>query len=277
MMKKMCVIALLCLFAGQLYAQKINVGTYNLRYYSTNDGEHSWGERGEQVKAQIRYHDFDIFGTQEGHKEQLDDIASLPNYAYIGLSREGKGVKGEHSAIVYRTDKFKLLDHGDFWLSKTPEKASMGWDAHYKRICSWGLFEQKSNHKQFYFFNVHLDNAGEIARVEGAKLMLKKIKKINKKHLPQFLTGDFNMTADHESIGLVKKQFLDAHDHCQTPRFGPEGTYNAFDVNFGWRRIDFIFVSKEIPVLKYGVLSYIQKKPRFASDHFPVLIQTTLD
>ena len=54
---------------------------------------------------------------------------ALPGYDYIGVGRDDGKEKGEHSAIFYRTDKFDVIEKGDFWLSETPDVPSKGWDA----------------------------------------------------------------------------------------------------------------------------------------------------
>ena len=63
---------------------ELNVATFNLRMDTEKDGVNAWPNRKEMVKGLIRFHDFDIFGTQEGFKHMLDGIAELDGYAYIG-------------------------------------------------------------------------------------------------------------------------------------------------------------------------------------------------
>ncbi|MDP4227512.1 MAG: endonuclease/exonuclease/phosphatase family protein, partial [Bacteroidota bacterium] len=166
-------IALAFLPAGNSQIKNsILVAAYNLRYANSNDGINSWTNRKDQVKGLIQFHNFDIFGTEEGLMEQLNDIAQLKQYAFIGEGRDG-GIKGEHSAIFYRKTRFKLLDSGNFWLSETPEKPSYGWDAkHCRRICSWGKFKDLQSNKEFCFFCVHFDNEGIEAQRQSAKLMV---------------------------------------------------------------------------------------------------------
>jgi len=49
-------------------AQKITVATSNLRYDNKKDTGNLWVSRLPAVIALIRFHNFDIFGTQEGLK-----------------------------------------------------------------------------------------------------------------------------------------------------------------------------------------------------------------
>lgn len=149
-------------------AQKLTIGTYNIRYDNPKDTGNLWVDRAPVIASLIRFHDFDIFGTQEGYKNQLDDITTaLPQYNYYGVGRDDGKDKGEHSAIFYKKDEFNLLNKGDFWLSQTPDKPGLGWDATCcNRICSWVYLQHKKSGKKFYFFNAHFDHQGVQARKE---------------------------------------------------------------------------------------------------------------
>ena len=99
---------------------EFNVATYNIRQKNESDSLNgdNWKQRCPMVAGIIRFHEFNIFGTQEGFKDQLEELkAQLPGYEYIGVAREDGKDAGEHSAIFYDTDMFELIDHGDFWLS----------------------------------------------------------------------------------------------------------------------------------------------------------------
>ena len=154
------------LFTSGLKAQTIIAGTYNVRLETTSDVGNLWKDRHPYVASLIQFHDFDILGTQEAFKPQLDDLLRLlPAYSYYGLGRDDGESAGEHSAILYKTDKFTLLDKGDFWLSETPEKPSLGWDATCcKRICSWVYLRLNKTKQTFYVFNAHYDHQGVEAR-----------------------------------------------------------------------------------------------------------------
>lgn len=120
-------------------AQKITVGTFNIRYDNPRDSGNLWVNRSPIVSNLIRFHEFDVLGLQEALKNQLNDIAAaLPEYALYGKGRDDGKEAGEHSAILYKKDRFTLLKSGDFWLSQTPDTPGKGWDATCcNRICSW--------------------------------------------------------------------------------------------------------------------------------------------
>lgn len=80
---------------------------------------------------------------QEALPEQMGFLREqFSAYTALGEGREGKN-KGEFSALFYNTGKFNLEENGMFWLSKTPEKVSTGWDAALPRVCTYGLFRLK--------------------------------------------------------------------------------------------------------------------------------------
>lgn len=275
-MKAYFIIIFACFLSASAYTQQgdspeIKVASYNLRMDTPNDSMNAWPHRKENVKALIQYHDFDIIGTQEGFKHQLNDLIEMPGYASIGAGRDDGKQAGEHSAILYKTERFELIDSGDFWLSETPEKPGLGWDATCcNRIASWAKFEDKDAKNVFYVFNAHFDHQGVVARQESGKLMVEKIKEIAK-DAPVICTGDFNSTPDTEQIKALSTLLHDAYSVTKLPPYGPIGTTNAFRFTAPMKnRIDYVFVSKHFEVSKYAVLTDA-KDQRYPSDHLPVV------
>ena len=251
----------------------LNVASFNIRMDTPNDGENAWPHRKELAKALVRFHDFDIFGVQEAFRHQLNDLCELTQYACIGEGRDGND-EGEHSAILYKKERFDLLEHGDFWFSETPDRVGLGWDATCcNRICSWGKFRDRKSGKEFYFFNSHFDHQGIVARRESAKLLLAKVKEIAG-GTPAFATGDYNATPESEPIQILQGDGLlkNAYDVTQQPPYGTPGTYHGYHMDReALNRIDHIFVTDKVKVLKYGTLNEIPNG-KFPSDHFPIMI-----
>lgn len=280
MKKLVLILACIAMSMSGIFAQnkcKMNVSTFNLRLDTPSDSLNSWSHRKEMVKSLIRFHDFDIFGTQEGFKHQLDGILKLGNYAYTGAGRDDGKDAGEHSAVFYKVNRFELLDSGNFWYSETPAVPSKGWDATCcNRICSWGKFREKKSGREFYFFNSHFDHQGKVARHNSSLLLLAKIKEIAG-NLPVFCTGDFNATPDDDPIQVIYKdgKLRDSYQITKEPPYGTLGTFNNFDLHSPCsERIDYIWVTDGIVVRKYGVLNE-QQYGRFPSDHFPVMIKVS--
>ena len=295
-MKKIITIALLLCSTLGIQAQSLFVGTYNIRYLNNDDQKSGnvWQRRCQVICDQINFEQPDIFGTQEVLAVQLRDmLARLDNYDYVGVGRDDGKEAGEFSAIIYKKDKVKLLDKGNFWLSETPEKPGLGWDAACVRICSWGKFKDLKTKKSFFYFNLHLDHVGIVARREAAKLVVSKIKEIAKGQ-PVILTGDFNVDQRDEiytiftNSGILKDTFTSTRlrfvENCSWQGFNPFVTTD--------NRIDHIFVSPKFDVDSYGVLQnfywtsepdpninyegyytpegYQRSTLRLASDHYPV-------
>ena len=253
--------------------------TYNIRLDLESDGENKWSNRKDFWASQITFYEPDVFGIQEALPHQVTDIASaLPEYSYVGIGRDGIG-KGESSNIFFKKDRFKMVQENTFWLSETPEKISKGWDAALNRVCTYVLLKDNKTKKSFWVFNAHLDHIGELARTNAIQLILSKIKEINTKNFPVFLTGDFNTEPNEQRITDLKKQMDDSYDITKQKPFGPTGTFNAFQYfEPVTKRIDYIFLSKNNPfkVLKYAVLTD-SKNLKFPSDHFPVLVELQLN
>lgn len=271
------VLCLLLILQLQLEGQSYIIGTYNIRYDNPKDTGNEWHNRRPVIESLIRFYEFDILGTQEGLYHQLHELDSLlTGYTYVGVGRSDGIKAGEHSSIFFKTEKFKIIQKGDFWLSPTPEKPGAGWDAKIPRICSWVKLKDKKSGKELYVFNAHFDHQGVQARNESSKLILTRIKAIVK-NTPVIFMGDLNTNQKEQSYltiagsGIVR----DAFEMVKTP-YLLNGTFNGFDINRkSTDRIDHIFLSTHFAVNRYGVLtdSYGGKYP---SDHFPVLANIIL-
>ncbi|MFC4221138.1 endonuclease/exonuclease/phosphatase family protein [Flagellimonas marina] len=259
-------------------AQTIDVISYNIRYDNPNDKPNHWENRKDFLISQLNFYSPDVFGTQEGLAHQLRAIdEGMDNYTYFGVGRDHGDDRGEFTAIFYNTDKLEVLKESTFWLSETPGVPSKGWDAALPRICTYGLFENKEDGSKFMVFNTHFDHVGEKAREESSKLILKKVKELNTGGYPVVVTGDFNLESESGGVQAILTEMEDAHIAAGKNAFGPDGTFNGFDITKPVeRRIDYIFVSPDrVEVLKSAILSD-SKDCRYPSDHLPVFARLRL-
>lgn len=257
-------------------SQQINVMTFNIRLDTPNDGLNQWNYRKDKVADLHFFYDVDICGMQEVLYSQIKDLSELlPGWAYAGKGRDDGETGGEFSPVFYKKDKFEHLLSNTFWLSTNPEIPGKSWDAAINRVVTWVKLRDKSSGKEFFVFNTHFDHIGKEARKESALLLSKKISQLAG-NLPVILTGDFNSTPDDQPYAILNADLSDSRNITLTPSFGPESTFNGFaQSEFENMRIDYIFVSKGIKVLKYATLSHTWGG-RFASDHHPVLTQIQL-
>ena len=300
-MKRYILSALALGFAMAMSAQQLFVGSYNIRNHNSDDDQKGnvWTKRCQVICDQLNFEDPDVFGTQEVLVGQLHDLlAGLDGYGYLGVGRDDGKEEGEYSAIFYKKDRLQLLDKGNFWLNETPDKPKLGWDAACIRICSWGEFRQKATGFKFFYFNLHMDHVGVVARREAAKLAVRKIKEIAK-GAPVVLTGDFNVDQTDEiykiftTSGVLKDSYV-----CAGHRFAENGSFNDFHPEYkSSSRIDHVFVSPKFDVERYGLLtnmywtdaadyndeqksnqapgeiSFRKSTLHTPSDHYPVLVK----
>lgn len=268
--------ALLCILCctaafGQ-GVKPISAISWNIRYHNPDDGPNAWPVRKAHVTGLIAYYAPDIFGIQEGLSDQVDDLKSaLPRYKCIGVGRDDGDSKGEFSAVFYSNDRFTTVLSGTRWLSPTPDKPSIGWDAALPRICTYAILEDVHDGRRLLVMNTHFDHQGAKARSESANLLLNTERALNPEGLPAILMGDFNATPESEPVQRILQVFQDARAISRQPPYGPEGTFNGFKpCNVPpWPRIDYIF-TRGMQVLNYATLTH-QYNGSYPSDHLPII------
>ena len=280
MKKNIFLFSLFVTIVSTVQSQNLNIATYNIRYQNTGDSirGNAWSKRCPVICDMIRFHDFDIWGAQEVLHGQLNDLQkSLSEYSYVGVGRDDGKTQGEYSPIFYKNDRFACLQSGHFWLSPVTDIPNKGWDAALERICTWIRLQETGTNRIFWFFNLHLDHIGVIARRESVKLVLDKIKEMcgNEQVI---LVGDFNVDQRNESYTLLQNsgKLTDSYETAKI-RHAQTGTFNNFNPNArSDSRIDHIFVTSGFDVLRYGILtdSYRDSESiRLPSDHFPVKVE----
>ena len=245
----------------------LKVMSYNIRLGSANDGTNSWSLRYAATGEMITDQAPDVFGVQEALSYQIYYIEqNFRNYKSVGVGREDGKKEGEIMSIFWNKKTVSMLKWGTFWLSETPGKPSMGWDAACYRTATWALMKDKKTGKKFYFVNTHLDHVGKEAQKNGLKLIVDRIDAINPQGYPMVLTGDFNMTPDNSNL-------VELDSRMQSVRKIAEKTDNHDTFN-GWGKgkgvIDYIYVSgfSSYPEYKTVTKKYADRK--FVSDHYPI-------
>jgi len=252
-------------------SNELKVISYNIRYNSPNDGINIWENRKSTISKFFIDENPDFAGLQEVTHSQLSYLSqSLVNYSFIGVGRDDGKTKGEYSPVFFNNKKYKVLFNDTFWLSTTPEKVSVGWDASMERICTYGLFENILSKEKIWVFNTHFDHIGNDARKKSTDLILKMIKNVNSNNIPLILTGDFNLEEDDSSIKKLQMQLIDVLINIEKSN-DYYGTYNAFNNKLiSQKRIDYIFIKN----LKLKKARHVHLQTPFkgwASDHHPVL------
>lgn len=288
-LRYLIVTILLVLPHNFLFAQDLYIGQYNIRNANAKDSAagNGWERRCPVVCDILRAESFDIFGSQEVLHGQMEDLrAALPQYESIGVGRNDGKTGGEYAPIFYKKDRIRCLQSGTFWLSETPDVvASIGWDAKYTRICTWGQFKDLKSGRKFWMFNLHMDHRGMEARRQSCYLVLAKVKEMCGKQ-PYILTGDFNVDQKNEIYNIIADSgvFHDSYETAEV-RMAETGPMNYFKINYKTdRRIDHVFLSPHFKALDYKLMTYsywVEVEPgvheqRLPSDHYPIGVHVTL-
>lgn len=249
-----------------------SVITYNIKYDDRSVDENSWIMRKEGMVNLINSISPDILGIQEGLFHQVDYLDdNLDNFRYVGVGRDDGYKKGEFCAIFFNKNKYRLINSSTFWLSENPNKVSIGWDAALERICTYAQLETINGKNKIWIFNTHFDHVGKEAREQSAKLLIRKIRKINTDREPTILMGDFNALDDTKVIEILNKEFKDSMEISAKGHIGPFGTFNNFSLKLEiTKRIDYIFTYG----MKILFHEHVNKKldnGNHISDHLPVV------
>ncbi len=253
---------------------EVKVISYNLRCITADDqGENAWEARREASVNMILAEQPDVIGFQEPWNPQIDYLTSrLPQYSHFEYGRE-TGLRedgGEHLMVMWNRDKYDLLDSGHFWLSDTPLEVSRGWDAACYRITLWIRLGEKSTGREFYYFDTHLDHMGPVAKREGARLNVEKMKEIVGDDAVAFISGDMNVAVGSPDESLLDPYYewlQSARDNAEVTDNRP--TFTGFGRSANPKIIDYIFYRNATP-LKFETLDGENYGVKYISDHYPV-------
>jgi endonuclease/exonuclease/phosphatase family metal-dependent hydrolase len=259
-------------------AAEVRVMSFNIRYGTANDGDNHWEKRKDLLIETIKAFDPDLLGTQETLGFQRDFLArQMPQYDLLGVGRDDGGERGEMTALYYKRTRFEKLDGGHFWLSETPEQpGSKSWDTSLTRMVTWVKLRDRlqPKAKPLAFFNTHFDHRGEIARLESARLLYRRVLEMSKT-CSVIVTGDFNAGEGSEPYkalfnpGNGKPPLLrDVYRLAHPVRAANEATFSEFKPEpRAGARIDWIGISKEWQVLQ-AAIDRTARDGRTPSDHF---------
>lgn len=273
-MKRLSLIILAVMMVFDICAQEkentvsdgLKVMSYNIRLGSADDKTNAWALRYTATGKMLEDQKPDVFGVQEALEYQVRYIKEMCGYESVGVGRENGKKEGEHMSIFWNKKTVKMLKWGTFWLSETPDKPSMGWDAACFRTATWALMKDKRTGKKFYFVNTHLDHVGKEAQKNGLKLIVDRIAKINLQGYPMVLTGDFNIRPDNANLADLDSMMQSARRIAA--KTDSHDTYNGWGKGSGI--IDYIYVSGFSACPEYQTVIKRYEDRKFVSDHYPI-------
>ena len=249
----------------------IKVMTQNIRYADDGAGKNV-KDRAPRFKQLVEMYQPDIIGTQETteiwnkyYRTYFGD-----KYGMVGCSREGRDASGgEWGTILYRLDRFELLDSDDFWLTRTPSVVSKVPGSACNRICTWALLKDKNTGVTFVMANTHLDYITEEVKQEQYKYLYAGLSDLLAKY-PVFLTGDFNADTNSGTYKTVTKDFHDPYVEAFENRSTVNHTADGYGSSNGnGSIIDYCFYNDRSTALWYKILS--EQFGGYISDHFGVI------
>ncbi len=256
----------------------LRIMSFNIRLNTPGDGAHAWPHRKALVAGLVQAHRPDVLGLQEALADQMDDlVVCLPAYRWVGVGRDDGVRQGEFAPIFYCPTRLMLLAWGTFWLSETPNiPGRCGWDAACPRLVTWAHFRDTASDAAFFCYNTHFDHRGEQARYESARLLLQDARR-RAGTTPLIVVGNLNCREDAPAYRLLTDgtedipfHLWDAKTCSATPHRGPSGTFHAF-TGEARERIDYIFVSDGVDVLRHATLTDEGEGGLYPSDHMPVV------
>lgn len=250
---------------------ELRVMSFNIRYGLANDGDDSWPKRDTFVADVIKDFDPDLLGIQEAMGFQAEFLKQqLPDWKYFGASRD-PNPNGEQCGIFVKTQRFQIVEDGQFWLSETPdEKFSKSWDSSLPRIATWVRLRNRKTNRTILYLNTHFDHRGAEARFQAARIIREFLaRQPDTESL--VVTGDFNCGYQSKPYTelLQAKRLKDTWREVTNEHPGKEGTFNGFKGTDNGDRIDWVLCSKELKVVDAQIVK-TSREGKYPSDHFPV-------
>ena len=258
--------------------QAVRLATLNVHYIVLNeqDGPWSvgdWERRKGPLDAAFKAVDADIMAFQEmesfaGGSGSNINLAldylleNNPSYraAAVGDPREFPSTQ----PIFYRADRFRLLDQGWFFFSRTPDVIySRTFNGSYPAFASWAKFEPRDGSPSFFVFNVHFEYSSRSNRRLSAELVVDRMASIVGDR-PAFLLGDLNAMHGTATMKILEKAGLSF----------PKVSGSTYHFNRGinlFGAIDHIGATDHAEIIGAPVVLRSKFLGEWPTDHYPVL------
>ena len=263
----------LCSVTAMAKTEDLSLMTFNLHGQEVDEsGDFSWEARKKACQKAIDKFDPDILFLQEAfsyHKAYL--MKEFKKYTLVDRSAKpgtvDQEIKNNENPIMFRADRFELLDYGDFWLNEDQTPDVPGWDASAPRNVNWVKLRYKKSGVIFFCFNTLFDD-GELAGKKSSSLMVDKIKEIAGDDAVVFLGGDFRLSASDRVLSALTSYVKDANFALKKP--DTRATFNGYGkpgTSPLWP--DHIFFRNAKPE-SYEIVDSRKSGVKFISNHYPV-------
>jgi endonuclease/exonuclease/phosphatase family metal-dependent hydrolase len=250
----------------------MRVMTFNIRFDNKEDESNAWVYRRDLVTELIEKYEPSILGTQEGMIDQLQYLKEqLPEYVIHAPNRVAD-TTSQYPTLYFRKLELDVLEGDEFWLSKTPRShRSKDWDSAFPRMMSYAQVKPKGLENPIWIAVTHLDNVGEKARFEQARIIARWLNDIS---APVILMGDFNDRPDsdvHRLLTFPNTGLKDTWQLLGNEEDASSFTHHDFHGAPRKTRMDWILVTSEFRATGAQIVRH-HRGNSYPSDHFPYMV-----
>ena len=258
--------------------ESIRVASFNVHYIVPHDANDDWEKRKHAVTQVLKDMDADIIAFQEMETFDGDDysdrnlqlewvLATTTGYAPAAIGNPASFPTTQ--PILYRADKFSVVEQGFFFFSETPDRIySAQWDDGYPYFCSWAHLRENGSGEQFLVFNIHNDYSSRNNRLKTSELVAARIQEINRDRRPTIVLGDFNAAANFREIRILEELGLAV--------IPPGGSTNRVLGLHLLPAIDHILVSESVQTHSNIKVWREKYDGVYPADHYPISTDVSL-
>lgn len=246
--------------------------------------------RGDKLNALLNGEEIDIAGLQELRPSWRGFCHSGLDEKY-GFTGYITGDTTEGGYVIYRRDKYTVIQNGVFWLAPgAPTSYTKGWKTNFDRICTWVIFRINATDDYFLFLDTHLDWNDAATNAKQAGVVVEQIISLRDQmktafgveNCPLVVVGDMNSGPSSETYGVFTAALYDArvrsrgkqiYQHLSTsPGFNYVTSLDNAIAND--HIIDYIFCTRNITVNDYKMIhtsTNLCEYGEFISDHNAII------
>ena len=247
-------------FTAQAKTEDLSLMTFNLRGKETDEpGDFSWASRKKGCLKAIDKFGPDVICLQEAYGyHKADLMKEFKKYTLVDRSSKPGTVEPEitnnENPIMFRADKFELLDYGSFLLNDV-------------RNITWVKLRYKKSGVIFFCFNTQFDENDADLR-KSSEIMADKVKEIAGDDAVVFIGGDFKMSASDRAMAPLVSYVKDANFSLKHPdtRASFNGLGKPGDAPLWPDHI----LCRNAQVESYEVVDSKKYGPKYISDHYPI-------
>jgi len=226
------------------------------------------------VAQVIRSKSPDILGLQGATLGQTKWLnKQLPAYGHYAPS-ESLELGLDLCPILYAKETYELVDYGSFLMGESSSSEQMALYCVQSNFLNWVSLRHKADGKMVYVFNTRVDKENSHYRSSIADRMHRVINELAGDETYMIL-GDLDSTPDSKQVNDISSWAKDSSESSLVSISDTESTYAGWSKGDAGKRVDYIFLSNDIPANSYEVLD-THFNNEYPSDHLPIYCKLRL-